>query len=139
MTDNYYLAHYSGDKTAIEQMIDFYGGAGTFSGWPQRLRDYAVETTPVNLLDWASAYGFELTPALLATVKIPALVLWGQASHPAAKRANELLAQYMPNASIAEIPGAAHFMISTHAGQVAGMIAQLVARAEHRSAAELYH
>ena len=62
MTDNYFLAHFSGDKTAIEQMIDFYGGAGTFSGWPQRLRDYAIETTPVNLLDWASAYGFELTP-----------------------------------------------------------------------------
>ena len=139
MTDNYFLAYYSGDKAAIEQMIDFYGGAGTFSGWPQRLRDYAIETTPVNLLDWASAYGFELTPALLATIKIPALVLWGEASHPAAKRANELLALCMPNASIAEIAGAAHFMISTHAGEVAGMIAQLVARAEQRSAAELYH
>ena len=137
MTDNYYLAYYSGDKAAIEQMIDFYGGAGTFSGWPQRLRDYAMETTPVNLLDWASAYGFELTPALLATIKIPALVLWGEASHPAAKRANELLAQCMPNASIAEIAGAAHFMISTHAGEVADMIAQHVAWAEQKSAATL--
>jgi pimeloyl-ACP methyl ester carboxylesterase len=74
---------------------------------------------------------------LLATIKIPALVLWGEASHPAAKRANELLGQYMPNASIAEIPEAAHFMVSTHAGQVAGMIAQLVARAEQKSAAAL--
>jgi pimeloyl-ACP methyl ester carboxylesterase len=137
MTDAYFLAYFAGDKTAIEQMIDFYGGAGTFSGWPPRLRDYAIETTPVNLLDWASAYGFELTPALLATIKIPALVLWGEASHPAAKRANELLGQYMPNASIAEIPEAAHFMVSTHAGQVAGMIAQLVARAEQKSAAAL--
>ena len=137
MTDNYYLAYYSGDKAAIEQMIDFYGGAGTFSGWPQRLRDYAMETTPVNLLDWASAYGFELTPALLATIRIPALVLWGEASHPAAKRANQLLAQCMPNASTAEIAGAAHFMISTHAGEVAGMIAQHVAWAEQKSAATL--
>jgi pimeloyl-ACP methyl ester carboxylesterase len=139
MTDAYFLAHYAGDKTAIEQMIDFYGGAGTFSGWPQRLRDYAIETTPVNLLDWASAYGFELTPALLATVRIPTLVLWGEASHPAAKRANQLLGQCLPNATIAEIAGAAHFMISTHAGEVARMIAQHVARTEHKSAAELYH
>jgi len=37
--------------------------------------DYAVETTAVNILDWASAYGFRLTPALLATVDIPSLVL----------------------------------------------------------------
>jgi pimeloyl-ACP methyl ester carboxylesterase len=138
MTDAYFLAYYAGDKGAIEQMIDFYGGAGTFSRWPQRLRDYAIETTPVNLLDWASAYGFELTPALLAAVKIPALVLWGEASHPAVKRANELLARYMPNASTGEIAGAAHFMISTHAKEVAGIVAQHMARAEQKSAAELY-
>jgi len=56
-------------------VIDFYGGAGTFAAWPQRVRDYAVETTAVNILDWASAYGFRLTPALLATVDIPSLVL----------------------------------------------------------------
>jgi pimeloyl-ACP methyl ester carboxylesterase len=75
MTDNYFLAHFAGGKHAIEQMIDFYGGAGTFAGWPQRVRDYAVATTPVNLLDWASGYDFELTPALIASVKTPTLVL----------------------------------------------------------------
>ena len=82
MTDSYFIAHFAGDKTAIEQMIDFYGGAGTFSGWPQRLRDYAIETTPVNLLDWASAYDFELTPELLATLNIPVLVMWGAGQSP---------------------------------------------------------
>ena len=138
MTDAYFIAFHAGDKTAIEQMVDFYGGAGTFAGWPPRVRDYAAETTPVNLLDWASAYGFELTPALLATVEIPALVLWGEASHPAAKRANQILGQCIPNAAVAEIAGAAHFMISTHAGDVAGIVAQHVARAEQKSAAVLY-
>jgi pimeloyl-ACP methyl ester carboxylesterase len=138
MSDSYSMAHFAGDKTAIEQMIDFYGGAGTFASWPQRLRDYAIETTPVNLLDWASAYGFELTPEWLATVRIPALVLWGQFSHPAARCANQLLSQCMPNATVAEIAGAAHFMISTHAAEVAALIEQHVARAEHRCAAELY-
>ena len=137
MTDSYFQAHYAGDKTAIEQMIDFYGGAGTFAGWPQRVRDYAVETTPVNLLDWASGYDFELKPALIASVKTPTLVLWGEASHPAVKRANELLAHCIPNAAIAEIAGAAHFMIATHAREISVLIAQHVARSEHPSAAEL--
>jgi len=115
------------------------GGAGTFSSWPLRVRDYACQTTPVNLLDWASAYDFELTPALLATVDIPTLVLWGEVSHPGVKRANELLGQCIPNAGVAPIAGAAHFMISTHAKEVAGMIAQHVARTGHngRSATEL--
>ena len=139
MTDAYFGAFEAGDTAAIEQMIDFYGGMGTFCSWPQRVRDYAVQTTPVNLLDWASAYGFGLTPGLLATVKIPTLVMWGETSHPAAKRANELLGQCIPSAQVASIAGAAHFMILTHANEVAGMIAQHVAHTEHkgRSEAEL--
>jgi pimeloyl-ACP methyl ester carboxylesterase len=128
MTDTYFVAFQAGEKAAIEQMIDFYGGTGTFAAWPPRVRDYAVETTPVNLLDWASAYGFGLTPALLETVAIPTLVVWGEASHPAAKRANQLLGQHIPGAEVATISGAAHFMIATHAKQLAGLIAHHVGR-----------
>ena len=58
MTGAYFGAFMRGETDAIERMIDFYGGAGTFAGWPQRVRDYAVETTPVNLLDWAIGLWF---------------------------------------------------------------------------------
>lgn len=128
MTDSYFVAVQAGEKAAIAQMVDFYGGAGTFAAWPQRVRDYAVETTPVNLLDWASAYDFGLTPALLATVAIPTLVVWGETSHPAAKRANQLLGQHIPDAEVATIAGAAHFMITTHAKQLADLITHHVGR-----------
>ena len=130
MTDAYFAAFHAGEEAPIERMIDFYGGAGTFASWPPRVRAYAVETTPVNIRDWASGYGFELTPALLGTVETPALVLWGEASHPAARRANELLGRCLPNALTFAIPGAAHFMIATHANEVAGAIARHVASAE---------
>lgn len=136
MSAAYISMYEAGDCAAIEQMIDFYGGTGTFAGWPQRVRDYASQTTPANLLDWASAYGFELTPRLLATVGIPTLVLWGETSHPAAKRANELLGRCIPDAAVAIIAGASHFMILTHAGEVADVIARHVARAEGRVLAE---
>ena len=126
MSDGYFAAFHSGERAAIERMVDFYGGAGTFAGWPQRVRDYAVETTAVNILDWASAYGFALTPALLASVETPTLVLWGGLSHPAAQRANQCLGQHIPNAAVAAIDGAAHFMIASHAKLVAGMIAEHV-------------
>jgi pimeloyl-ACP methyl ester carboxylesterase len=89
-----------------------------------------VETTPVNFLDWASAYGFALTPGLLASVDTPTLILWGGSSHPAIARANQLLGQHIPNAAVATIDGAAHFMIATHAKAVAGMIAEHVSRTE---------
>jgi pimeloyl-ACP methyl ester carboxylesterase len=127
MTEAYFTAFRAGERTAIASMIDFYGGAGTFAGWPQRVRDHCAETTPVNILDWGSAYGFNLKPALLATIDVPTLVFWGRDSHPAAKCANILLARHIPNASFANIPGASHFMISTHPSEAAQMIAAHVA------------
>ena len=128
MTDIYFSMFQAGDRNAIQQMVDFYGGAGTFAGWPQRVRDYAIETTPANILDWASAYGFQPTRSLLAKIDIPILVLWGENSHPAVQRTNQLLAQ-CTKASAVTIGGAAHFMISTHAEGVARTLAQHVSAA----------
>ena len=104
-------------------MIDFYGGNGTYASWPPRVRAYAVQTTPVNILDWASAYSFSLSTASLAAVDIPTLVVRGGASHPAVQRANALLSECMSNATLATIDTAAHFMIATHASELAGLVA----------------
>lgn len=130
MTDAYFSAFHSGDKEAISSMVDFYGGVGTFASWPLRVRDYAVETTPVNVLDWMSAYGFQLSSSLLAALNIPVLILRGAASHPAVKRANELLSVHIKGASLITTDGASHFMISTHAKNVADAIAHHVACTE---------
>ncbi len=71
MTEVYFKAFHAGDTTAIEAMIDFYGGAGVFASWPEKVRCYAVKTTAVNILDWASAYNFPLTPGALAKIGVP--------------------------------------------------------------------
>jgi pimeloyl-ACP methyl ester carboxylesterase len=123
MTDIYFSLFQAGDRNAIQQMMDFYGGAGTFAGWPQRVRDYAIETTATNILDWASGYGFRLTRPSLTKIDIPTLVLWGENSHPAVQRTNQLLAQ-CTRASAVTIGGAAHFMVSTHAEEVARTLEQ---------------
>jgi pimeloyl-ACP methyl ester carboxylesterase len=130
MTERYFADFASGNAKAIATMIDFYGGAGTFASWPPRVRAYAVETTAVNILDWKSGYGFPLSLAALAAVEIPALVVWGGDSHPAVKRANALLNAGMRRATGAEIDGAAHFMIASHAPQVSRLIADHVVGAD---------
>jgi pimeloyl-ACP methyl ester carboxylesterase len=131
MTKAYFAAFERGNAQAIATMIDFYGGAGTFASWPERVRAYAVKTTPVNILDWASAFGFPLSAAALVAVRVPSLVVWGGASHPAVQRANARLGEALKAAS-ATIDGAAHFMIATHAADVAARIAQHVHHAEER-------
>jgi pimeloyl-ACP methyl ester carboxylesterase len=124
MTDDYFAAFAGGNVEAIATMIDFYGGAGTFASWPLNVRAYALETTAVNMLDWASAYGFPLSAAALASIDIPVLVLWGELSHPAVQRANALLAAGIIGAVSIEIKTAAHFMIATHADEVSRLIAR---------------
>ena len=123
MTEAYLASFAGGDVEAIAAMIDFYGGAGTFASWPPRVRGYAVETTPVNIRDWASAYAFPLSAAALATVDLPVCVIRGGLSHPAVQRANALLAAHIDRATLATIEGAAHFMIATHVDAVADVIA----------------
>src|SRR5215469_12194266 len=83
MTSAYFDAFQAGEAAAIESMIDFYGGPGTFAGWPARVRAYALQTTATNIRDWKAAYSFPLSLTALAGIEIPTLVVRGAASHPA--------------------------------------------------------
>ena len=129
MTEAYFADFAAGNAEAIAAMIDFYGGAGTFASWPPRVRAYAAATTAVNILDWASAYGFPLPATALAAVEIPVLIIRGGASHPVMQRICALLGEAMSRADLATIDGAAHFMIATHANEVGRLLAQHVRRA----------
>ncbi|MBV8916763.1 alpha/beta fold hydrolase [Bradyrhizobium sp.] len=136
MSSAYVSAFQAGQSDAIAAMIDFYGGPGTFAAWPPRVRDYAIATTAANLMDWSCAYGFDLTPALLARISVPVLVAYGELSHPAPQRANELLGRSIPGGRITVIPGAAHFMIATHAREVAQLVAEHIDRTLSASSIE---
>jgi len=131
MSAAYFAEFDAGVIDAIARMIDFYGGAGTWESWPQKLRDYAIKTTPANILDWIGAYAWPLTARSLATLKVPTLVCTGENSHPAVRRANELLGEVIPAGNTTTIARASHFMIATHADRLAAIVAHHVMRAEH--------
>jgi len=130
MFDAYFADYLGGNVEAIARMIDFYGGAGTYASWPQRVRDYVIKTTSTNVLDWASAFGFSLPPASLAALDLPTLVCIGQKSHPAVQWANQLLSQEITGVPAVVISGAAHFMIATHANELGNLIARHVLGSE---------
>lgn len=125
MSSGYFAAFDSSDREAIAHMVDFYAGPGTFRSWPYRVRDYAMETTAVNVRDWESAFALPMKNTL-AEIRVPTFVAWGGNSHPAIQRANTLLAAGIAGSTATAIPGAAHFMISTHPLESAGLIAKHV-------------
>ena len=137
MTAAYFADFANGNREAIAAMIDFYGGAGTWAAWPSRVRAYAIETTPVNIRDWASAYGFPLSAAALSGIEIPLLVIRGGNSSAAMQRASAVLHERARGSALATIDRATHFMIATHAGEVAGLIARHVDRAEAKATTEM--
>ena len=134
LTDSYFRSYRNGNREAIAAMIDFYGGPGTFDLWPERVQSHAVETTEVNMLDWAGAYAFTPSNAALSALAVPTEIIVGAMSRRAVQRANELVMHSIPGAELWEIEGAAHFMIATHPEQVAKIISARVGDADRRAA-----
>jgi pimeloyl-ACP methyl ester carboxylesterase len=130
MSGAYFADYERGNPQAVAAMIDFYGGPGTFASWRPKVQDYAVRTTAVNMLDWAGAYGFPLTAAALASIAVPVLVLRGSESPRAVQRANELVSECIPGATLTTVEAAAHFMIATHADRLARLIADHIGIAD---------
>jgi pimeloyl-ACP methyl ester carboxylesterase len=130
MSDAYIRAYHAGEPEAARRVIDFWTGAGTFDKLPPKMREFAVQTTPANVLDWPAMFAFRNPIADYATLKIPALVICGTDSHPSLHRISELLAAHIPVAKLEKIPGASHLLIGTHPQEIAGLIAAHVARVE---------
>jgi pimeloyl-ACP methyl ester carboxylesterase len=127
MRDAYVRAFADGETEAARRVIDFYSGTGSFDALPPRMRDYIVATTPTNILDWQT--GFGAPPSAYADISVASLVLRGERGHPSMARSAEILRATLPNVSLVTVPGAGHFMIATHAADVARLIAGHVSRA----------
>lgn len=119
MSGPYIAAWQGGEADAARRVIDFYGGTGCFDAMPERARDFARQTTAANVFDWLTAYAHRPDRSAFERVGAPTLVLRGGDGHAAVQRSNELISQWLPNASLATLPGANHFMIATHADAVA--------------------
>ena len=90
------------------------------------MRDYVVATTATHILDMRS--GPELARADCADIAIPSLVLRGERTHPALGASAELLSGALLGASLTTVANAGHFMIATHAKDVARLIGEHVSK-----------
>lgn len=128
MMHAYFDEFHAGKQDAARRVIDFYGGAGSFDAFPEKVRDNIVATTPTNIRDWASAAAFEPPLADYGKITVPTLIVRGQNSHPAMARIADLLIAHLQNARLATIQGGSHFLPSTHPAELASLIALQVKR-----------
>lgn len=127
MSDAFEHAQAYGERDAAGRIIDFWGGDGSFSGLPDAVQDYCRQTVQANVLDWHTAFGFELTRAHLARLDIPVLLVRGALANPAMVLITEALNDGLPNARMDVVAGASHFLISTHARECANLLSGFLA------------
>jgi pimeloyl-ACP methyl ester carboxylesterase len=133
MQKAYFAEFEAGEPDAPRHVIDFYGGAGTYDALPKKVRDYCVATTSTNIRDWLSAFSFCPPFADYRHVAASTLIIRGANGHPAMMRVAELLAANIPHAQLTTISDGGHFLPTTHAGDLAELIAAHVSRSRDRA------
>jgi len=130
MSDAYLAAYHAGEKEAAKRVIDFWTGEGTYFALPQKMREYAAQTTPANIIDWPAMFAFRAPLSEYAKLALPVLLIHGTNSHPSLHRIAELLHAAIPGAKLEKISGASHLLIGTHPKEIAALIAAHARAAE---------
>jgi pimeloyl-ACP methyl ester carboxylesterase len=133
MTARYMAEWDNGDQKAVRHVINFYGGEGAFESYPLAVQEKLIGQTPTNILDWRTGNSATTGLADLAGMVVPTSLICGGLSHRATKRSNELLAEFLPRAKLSYLRGANHFMIGSHAAELATAIDQHIVESSNAS------
>lgn len=127
LSSEFEAAVHAGEADAPARIIDFWGGHGTFAAMPEAVRNYCRETAPANVLDWQTDFGFDAGKDNYAALDIPVLIVRGALANPAMVAMTEALKQALPDARAAVVPGAGHFLITSHARECAALLTEFLA------------
>lgn len=81
----------------------------------------AIRASHANLPDWFTSYQEDLTPRL-PTLRIPTLLLWGDADPISPVKVGQRLASLLPQSELHIFPGGDHYLGSSLASDVAPLI-----------------
>ena len=121
----YRRAYEDGDSWAARRVIDRLGGVGTFEAMAPKLREAVRAGTAQNIGHWESNLAFRPSVEQYKALRVPTTIVRGERSRPTDRLISQTLSQLIPASKLIEIPGASHFMISTHATECASIIGPL--------------
>ena len=119
------------DADAANIIIDFYGGKGTFSSFPEKVKEFCRRAVHVNLIDWlpiirSEPAFFEKNLFKKSLIEMPVKLVIGEEANSLVKNINSELAIMFKKHSTLKIKGAGHFLISTHPKECADAIDQFI-------------
>jgi pimeloyl-ACP methyl ester carboxylesterase len=102
--------------------VDYWNGSGAFAGLSPRMREAFIATAPVVYGEVTTLLHDETPAADWGTLTMPTLLVRGERSPIEAREICAVLAKALPNATLADVPGAGHLSPLTHADVVSGLI-----------------
>ena len=106
---------------ACGQIIDFWGGLGSFEGLPDSVKDGMSALERDNLRHWEIGKTLESSDreSDYRALRVPTRLVHGERSNPLAHRIIETLEARIAGSEVSEIEGASHFLVTPHAEQCA--------------------
>ena len=122
--DRFEQAYLAKEPDASAIIIDYWGHDGYFASMPPAVQEFCRAHTYANILDWRCAAGFRPKVAEFAALRIPVTMVRGEKANESMTDITRAISDTIPNAKQRIVPGAGHFLISTHPEQCAQIIDQ---------------
>ncbi|EDM68666.1 Alpha/beta superfamily hydrolase [Moritella sp. PE36] len=97
------------------KVIDFWAGEGAFEPLPDFIKDGMEPLTANNNRHWTLCENTDHPRTSLNLLTIPTKLVCGSASNPVAQAIVDHLSNELPNSKQYTIPGASHFLVTSHA------------------------
>lgn len=127
--DDYRRAHAEGDKWAARNVIDLWGGAGSFDAMPENARSAIAAWVPRNLRHWEPAFQRREPLEQLHALRVPTTLVLSERAHPTSRLIVRRLHERIARTRVVEIAGANHFMIFTHPAETARAVREAASAA----------
>ncbi|MFC3723523.1 alpha/beta fold hydrolase [Neoaquamicrobium sediminum] len=101
---------------------------------PEPFRNYYRETASADVLDWRTDFGFDAASNDYAVLKVPVLLVRAALANPAMVAMMEALKQALPDPRSPIVPGAGHFLITSHAIECAALLTDFLTEASEDTA-----
>lgn len=122
MHERFLRALEDAEPEAAGIIIDYWSSQGTFAALPERVRTFCRATVDSNRLDWQCAQGFRPNAVDYTHLRLPVTLVKGADANAAIADVTRTIARAAPRATHHTVPGAGHFLISTHPQDCAALI-----------------
>ena len=106
-----------GCQYSCGQVIDFWGGEGSFESLPSFIRDSMDTLTRNNIRHWDICTSIRSNKSDLQGCSIPTRLVCGTESNPVAHAITDHLNKEILNSKKYTIEGASHFLVTSHASE----------------------